>query len=908
MNSSWTGTPFALGTARLGWGVLVMVVVLAVLCGLFGDVLSGRKFFAFRDSMHFFPPLYRLVADEWRSGRVPLWNPWLNGGQPLAATNTAGVFYPPQLLLTWLLPDGVSLTVLMLVHLALAAGAAFSLARDEGASRPASLVAALCFAGSGCILFHIYAPNALTGAAWAAWAVRAGARLVDRITAADFLCLSASLALAVLSGDPQSAFNAGIVVGLLLWCRRRPTAVEPDGSSWKRMASRCGVLAAAAGLGAALSYVQLALTREFMLTTTRYTDVVPVSIWDAPGFALRSQQTGGPPWYAVLIGRPPAGVGFYHEIYRYSIAPWWILECLSPTLAGRFLSRWPHDLGWEGHAWVATLYAGIIPLACVLLALAAPSARRRSRGWTAALAFAYLAAIGGFGLVGMTRHALARATGAEQVAFYQPGDEVGGLYWLLVTFLPGYSGFRYPAKWLAVFALAFSQLAAVGFDLVTRDDDRRHRATSLYAALAGMSLLVTASATIYAGPATRFVLGGGLLAATVAAAACGVLVLGQRRIASRPVVSAVLVALVTVDLVIAGRCFMFVSPFNALVEGGSALSSLRELRRPELARAGGAPRLTAIDDLIGIPRSDDPRQRAMFTGMAMRSHTPLLHGWGKIGDPGTAIEADAELFFHAPRNYGGSGIFARRMFDAAAVEFFVIPRHPPLSTPLTEFDFDWSPAQKRGSDDTPAPAGERMPGTLALPPGMPEEEAFVKYVRNESALPRARIAGRIRRVDPSSIRAEQARTELLSEIAFPNPRIPALGTTVVVESAAPLDIPDRPADGPHGEEECRIVVDEPQRVVVEATLRDPGLVVLADTFHPDWHLTVRSDGGDPRAGDVLRVNRVHRGCTLPAGRHVLEFAYRSATFERTWPITAIAWIGLLTMAVVLQLRRAGTSS
>jgi hypothetical protein len=86
-----------------------------------------------------------------------------------------------------------------------------------------------------------------------------------------------------LAGDPQSTVHAGIVVGIVLWCRHRwpaPTQVVADS---RAIVSRCGVLVAAAMFGGLLSCVQLGLTREFMLPTTRYTDIVPVSLWDVAG-------------------------------------------------------------------------------------------------------------------------------------------------------------------------------------------------------------------------------------------------------------------------------------------------------------------------------------------------------------------------------------------------------------------------------------------------------------------------------------------------------------------------------------------------------------------------------------------------------------------------------------------------
>jgi hypothetical protein len=899
----------AQGLKRRGSGWVSMVVgatiAFTVLVGLFGEVLAGSRFLAFRDAMHFFPPLYRLVASEWLSGRVPLWNPWLNGGQPLAAMNTAGVFYPPQLLATWLLPDGISLNMLMIGHVALAGAAAFLMARDAGVSRDASLLAGLSFALSGSILFHVYAPNALAGAAWAAWAIRAGIRLLERFDAGDFLVLSLALACTVLAGDPQSTVHAGIVVGILLWCRYRWPARTQAVAHRRAIVGRCGVLVAAAMFGGLLSCVQLGLTREFMLTTTRYTDIVPVSLWDVPAFLWRARPDQQGTWYSVLLGRPPESVSFYHEIYRYSIAPWWFLECLSPTLAGPFLGRWPRSLGWEGEAWVATLYAGVIPLACSLVAIAVPRARCAARGWCPVLVFSCLAALGGFGAVGAVRHVIARATGATDVAFYLPGDEVGGMYWMLVSCVPGYSGFRYPAKWLAIFALALSQLAASGFDAILCDSRNLRLVARLIAGLGGFAMLATVVAVSFAGESPHLILAGGILAAIVAGLATSIAVLARWGRIGHPFASALLIGLAAVDLVVAGRFFIYTSPFIALVEGGTAVDTLLQRRLPALAATSAVPRLGAIDNVIHLPMTDDPSDRALIAGMAMRGQTPMLHRWGKIGEPGTAMEADIETFFQTSRAYGDSRVFSRRMFDSAAVEFFVVPLEPLSGVPLSEFQRDWSDGQKRGAYEGPVPIGARMPSTLALPAGVSEEDAFVKYIRNDSAEPRARIAPRVLRSDPVSGQTDRDHAPLMASIAFPNPRIPVLGSTVVVETAVPVLLPDRTdLQPPAAGEMCRVVVDEPRRVVVEATLAAPGLVVLADTFHPDWGLRVRSNEGQSRKHDVLRVNRIHRGCILPAGRHVLEYTHSSAVFEQTWPITLGAWGGMITAAVWLLLRRA----
>jgi hypothetical protein len=135
--------------------------------------------------------------------------------------------------------------------------------------------------------------------------------------------------------------------------------------------------------------------------------------------------------------------------------------------------------------------------------------------------------------------------------------------------------------------------------------------------------------------------------------------------------------------------------------------------------------------------------------------------------------------------------------------------------------------------------------------------------------------------------------DTLKRIAFPNPGVPDLFTRALVETDAETAavFPQQSPVGirPPGKDRCQMTVDESQRVVVTAELAEPGLVVLADAFHPDWTLTVASDGADPRPLPIRRVNRIHRGCSLPAGRHVLEFRYHSKTFARTIWITLAAW-------------------
>ncbi len=58
------------------------------------------------------------------------------------------------------------------------------------------------------------------------------------------------------------------------------------------------------------------------------------------------------------------------------------------------------------------------------------------------------------------------------------------------------------------------------------------------------------------------------------------------------------------------------------------------------------------------------------------------------------------------------------------------------------------------------------------------------------------------------------------------------------------------------------------RVVLSASLEQPGLVILTDTWHPSWRAKVNG-----KQAHIGRVNEVLRGVALPAGQHHIVMSY-----------------------------------
>jgi hypothetical protein len=180
-------------------------------CVMFWDVVVHDQNFAYRDASHFYYPYYKLIADEWSAGRVPLWNPYENGGEPLAAQPTAAVWYPGKLL--FLLPYPLAFKLYHLGHLVIAWWSAFWCARAFGLSRGAAAFAGTAYAFSGFVLFQLYNVVFLVGAAWLPLALAAVDRIVRSPSFGAALGMAAILAMQVLGGDPEVAILT-LLVGL----------------------------------------------------------------------------------------------------------------------------------------------------------------------------------------------------------------------------------------------------------------------------------------------------------------------------------------------------------------------------------------------------------------------------------------------------------------------------------------------------------------------------------------------------------------------------------------------------------------------------------------------------------------------------------------------------------------------
>lgn len=417
--------------------LLAGACLLAVLLVPLARSLGGTERLGFRDVGHFYTPLYGHLAERERRQWLPLHNPLDELGIPLIGETTTAVFYPPRRLIFWLVAEPeTALAWYVFGHLLAAGIAACYAAQRAGADPHGAAFAMLIYPLSGPILFLYSNPPFLVSAAWMPLALAGGLGLLSRFSARDLAITAIALALMVLGGDPQTAANVG-VIGLLFAAF---TIVRHERRGRLRiLASFSGAVA----LSILLAFPQVVGSLDWALQSVRY----------GAG------------------GRPAA-------IYDFSVAPWHWAELFLPTAAGRLFpiyTRISHLLPNDGRTWAVTLYAGAVPLALTWLRYRQPGHLRRD-GWDALLPIAVVASLGSFGL-GYVANWLAPSSIAAWGPAGAARDASGGLHWWLTLLIPGYSGFRYPAKWLIFAPLGIAIAAARQADRLRGDDHGQLRRT-----------------------------------------------------------------------------------------------------------------------------------------------------------------------------------------------------------------------------------------------------------------------------------------------------------------------------------------------------------------------------------------------------------------------------------------------
>jgi hypothetical protein len=233
--------------------------------------------------------------------RLPLWNPYYSGGQPLAADPLAALFYPPTHLVHFLSLHDYYL-VLIMGHLVFAGLGMLLLARRAvGLPRFPALVAAVSYMATPRLISHLGAGHVtiLQTVAWFPWlalACWATVREPRRWGAMLGICIGMTL----LAGHPQMAYYGLLMTtGLAIWLLVKRWRLEGRRALFMSLTG----LAVAGVIGVLLAAVHLLPLMEFTALSTRQFSVSSTDNYPLLNFlhALIDQQPrAGLPWEGMI--------------------------------------------------------------------------------------------------------------------------------------------------------------------------------------------------------------------------------------------------------------------------------------------------------------------------------------------------------------------------------------------------------------------------------------------------------------------------------------------------------------------------------------------------------------------------------------------------------------------------------
>ncbi len=386
---------------------------------------------------------YRLYMGEaLKAGELPLWYPPVYGGFPLVARAEAGICYPPNIVLFWLLDPYVALNLIILLTLMTAGAGMFLYAREIGAGLYGSLLAGLAFAFSGFMVSHLKHLSMVNSACWLPLGLLAIERALGsaqngnrrgRIRA--LLWLGIVFALQNLSGHIQIAYYSALVYAAYFAARLYAVwrAGKKENLPARTLFHRglVGWFLAAMAAGSLASAVQILPTYELV---------------------KRSQRAGG--------------VTFEYAT-QYAYDPASILTFLYPPVHGEpgRASYTGKGIFWEDYG-----YVGFVTILLAAYACVRKFRSRHVKFFAIAGFLAYLIVLG-------------KATPAFGVAF---------------DVVPMMSFFRFPTRMLFFVDAALAVMAGLGLASILSPpaEGKRALATLPVASVAGTVILVIAVADL----------------------------------------------------------------------------------------------------------------------------------------------------------------------------------------------------------------------------------------------------------------------------------------------------------------------------------------------------------------------------------------------------------------------------
>lgn len=265
------------GRSRLHLDVAAIALLALLTGGFFWRPLTEGGVFmpaGGGDLASFYYPTYSYIVRQLQGGNLPLWNPHVFSGMPLAADVQSGLFYPLNWPVFFSSLDYGTLEWLLIAHYWLASVFTYLLLRDIGLRRLGAIAGAVVFAFCGFMTAHLGHMPMVLVATWIPLILLLLRRaLLDETRTGWVWTILAGLtaALSLLAGHVQ-IFAYGLLTAGLLWLylfatRQRPHTLR---SALPWIVKGGLLLAIALSIGAAQLLPSLELSNLTSRSTVSY--------------------------------------------------------------------------------------------------------------------------------------------------------------------------------------------------------------------------------------------------------------------------------------------------------------------------------------------------------------------------------------------------------------------------------------------------------------------------------------------------------------------------------------------------------------------------------------------------------------------------------------------------------------
>jgi hypothetical protein len=790
--------------------VWVAAAVSATLVALHG-VFTGTRIFFFRDLAFNFWPRSLWIRDELAAGRFPLWDPHPGYGQTAVADPLNQLFFLPSYV-RFLFGDVVGFNLWVALPFPLAALGTYLYLRRH-ASRPASMMGAIAFACAGPVLSAGNVPNFSWAVCCLPWILWAADAFLDRGGGARFGALASTVALQALAGETVALVATCVVLGAY--------AVVRDFDSQRiRQVARNAALVGCSTIAGLL----LAACQTFPL--------------------------------ADMVSRSARERGF--DTTLWALHPLRLPELMAPGVFGDYFG-FEFDgqplllaLNNNREPFLVSVYLGVGLLVLAAAGMLLWRERRLARFWAVVTGVGVLLSFGGHTIV----------------------------YRALVVAIPALGSFRFPSKFLVVVAFAASVCASAGWDAVAdRARDGRGARTAWLAAataalaavaalgaLAALTMPTSVASTLSSllasagvgksAEGAAFLVETGPLAALrlglVAAIAATLVWIGSSRHVRAGAARAILLAIVPVDLLVAG--WGLNPTIDAAWFGPPSWVGVTRAHPTDRLYVGG--RVADLISVTGIDadgslskialRADLPTVMARTIEITKRAHYSSAWGVRESISPDLPALRPSE-YYRAVRLFERNDLGTRtRFLQRTGVRYFLMARPPATES--------------------------RVVGSVPT--------LFLTMYEGLAPAPRAAVVPEAA-VEPDL----DKRIHRFLDSGFDPAQVVLL-----------VEVPPEPAGAPStptAPQSAEITAESPTEVVVSARVPEGGgYLVLYDSFDPNWRAEV--DGLD---APILCANTLFRAVRIAPGDHVVRFHYRPTPLYTGLAISLSTFVSLVLLAL-----------